>query len=204
MPEWIAAIKEALDRGRDYHKIVAAMIFEKSRELTQKSIAHAIGKDPSWVCRVLQWYRAGCPTDTVFGPEAAVRRAIATSQSAEADSPSAEELGQLVLNLGQNGTSTYVPGQREATLKVVGIIGICRQFSRMAGDLSDEELDRVLPAEDDQRREILRTLVRELAKASRIADCQLESARSAVNATRPPPMFEGVRPTEKPPRSPLH
>jgi hypothetical protein len=193
MTDWIAAAKDALAHGRDYHKVAAAALHEASHELTQKSIAQAIGRDPSWVCRILKWYRAGCPTDTVFGPEAAVRRAIATSQSAEPDSPSAEELGQLVLDLGEEGTSSYVPGQREATLKVIGGIAICRQFSKIVGDLSERDLELVLPAEDDQRREILRTLVRELAKASLTVGCQLESARSAVKAARPPPMFEEMR-----------
>jgi hypothetical protein len=98
-----------------------------------------------------------------------------------------------VLNLGEKGTSSYVPGQREATLKVCSAIAVARNFSGVLGDLTEADLSLVLPAERLKRHEILKTLVRELAKASRTADCGLEFARSAAKAIKPPPMFQDVR-----------
>jgi hypothetical protein len=52
-----------------------AAALEVDRTLTQKTLAQRAGISETAICRLLGWYRAGCPSDTVYGPEIALRRA---------------------------------------------------------------------------------------------------------------------------------
>lgn len=181
MTDWIQIARDALASEHDRQEVIAKAIYMAHQEmgLTQRSIALALGRNPSWVCRMLQWYMNGCQ-NTAFGPEIAARRKVATSQSGPL---SAEQEGQLALLL-QGGSSIYVPGQRDATYKVVDTATLCSQLSQALDRLSQDDLDLVVPAEPAMRQKILRRYHRALLKLSTSVDTALHAASIAAGATR--------------------
>lgn len=183
--DWIAVAKDALAKGREYHRSAAEAISKALERMTQKSVALQIGRSPTWVCRVLKWYRAGCQSDTVFGPEAAERRErIATSQLDGLLTD--EQLGQLSFDL-KGGWSSYVPGQREATSKTIETVKALRNSSSWLGRLTADDLTLVLPNEPSERHRIITTLRRELNKASPLIADTLEMIRQLIGVPEPRP-----------------
>ena len=177
---WVITVKDALAASNENYKraagaVVQAMLADRS--LTQKAVGERIGRSPTWVCRLLMWHRAGCPTSTVFGPEIAMRRTIATSQSPDS-TPVSDELGQLCL-LG--GSSTFVPGEGEATLRVFGVRAECREFIKRVRGLSRDNLQLAFQASPaETRRASLEKLVCELETSITVCGAAVGEIKAAL------------------------
>lgn len=200
--EWVTKIKDALEQGRNFHKTAAAGMDEALTSvpgLNQKMVAAAVGRNTSWVCRILQWYRAGCPTDTVFGPQSKRRRdAIAATQSER--KLSLEELGQMPL-AAKDGekpmlpdvepATEFMPGEGAATEKAWALEMQCAKFNAAVAGMTAEELCLVLRSQgNDRRRSALGGLVRDLENAVEGAELLLDQIRVTLDQLRPEPMFQ--------------
>src|SRR5229473_2359517 len=90
MTQWEDTVKAAIGKGREDYELAARTIVEvmaADRTLTQKEVASRIGMSTTWVCCLLSWYRGGCKSETVFGPESAARRAAKAIPAPESGEP---------------------------------------------------------------------------------------------------------------------
>jgi len=98
--DWTEKVHAALQQGLECQKIAVELIVAARREhsLSQREIAKALDKSTTWVSRMLKWHKEGCH-GAPFGPEAPLRRKIATSQqkasaAVKAVSPSNGRVGK--------------------------------------------------------------------------------------------------------------
>jgi hypothetical protein len=162
---WTEPVQTALKQGAECHKkaaelIMAAMV---AHSLNQREVGKALDKSTTWISRLLKWYKGGCQ-GTAFGPEAARRRKIATSQQKPYFTP--QEMGQPELDFGGTGYSDYRPGQREANLRAAAMEAQCVQTTRLARELSSDQLELILSSENiASRRHLLRQMLKKVKNA---------------------------------------
>jgi hypothetical protein len=159
-------VEVAHRRVRDSYRDIAETIegvIEESRlrheTLTQIEIAEHIGKSATWVSRVLAWHRAGVSSEGPFGYEIAARRAaakleheIATSQSEAEPIVNEADLGQgWLFDRNSDGYSNYRPGQSEATIQALNLLGACLVLVQKAASVRHKTLALVRPSADDKR-----------------------------------------------------
>jgi hypothetical protein len=77
-PAWVPQVEELLARGKEAYRLAASAIDAAMRDgdLTQKQVAEYLNRSESWVCRLLQWFRRGCPEEGVFAAESRARREL--------------------------------------------------------------------------------------------------------------------------------
>lgn len=188
---WTEKVQTALKQGTECYKTAAELIEAAmlAQSLTQREVGKALDKSTTWISRLLKWRKEGCH-GTPFGPEAARRRKIATSQQKPYFTP--QEMGQSELNFGVTGFSDYRSGQREANLRAAAIEAHCGETTRCARALSPDQLELVLSSENiDSRRHLLRQMLKKVNKAvatlSVLArDISAELARISDEKLQPP------------------
>jgi len=174
-------------------------------------VALRIGMSTTWLCCLLQWYRAGCSSDTVFGPAAAARRAAKTIPSSEFGGTPIE--GGTVYVKGRlmrdgpyyqpwlsEGNEVVIdgspdvavvnqppPGEGQATVRVLGTIGASRTFIAALSQpepLSREMLVMVYAAlPTEKRRATLGSLVEQLTRVIALTTDAVDETTAALKDT---------------------
>jgi hypothetical protein len=187
MRSLISQIKSALADGMQRYELAAKLITRvmATEKLNQKQIAAKIDRSSSWVSRLLQWFEAGCPEDSVFGPEIAARRqAIATSQLAKESGVVLDQYGRLLRDgpyvqeslmfVGQE-PGEDVSDERYALLRLLEVQGAAGRFTRMVHGYS---LEPKVP------RPMLEALERKLTASVAAGKAVLGQVRAALNDDR--------------------
>jgi len=208
MTQWIDTVKSAIAKGREHYELAARTIVDAmaaNRELTQRAVASQIGRSRSWVSRLLDWHRAGCQSETVFGPESAARRAakrIALTGSGGSTSENGPvyqkgrllrdgrywqarlPLGDDIVNGDQEVTVQRPSGEEQATVRVLGITdavsALTKTLSRpevVSREMLGMTYASLGPA---KKRAMLASLAEQLEKLAPLAQDTLSETRAAL------------------------
>ena len=188
---WIRKVVCALHSGRADYELAAKIIIAAMADyrLNQKAVADHIGRSESWVSRLLQWHRAGCPDETVFGPEIAARRDKLRRRNSAVLMPTPEALGEE--RLFSDGSSNVLPGQGEATRLAFGALSCCSEFGKTMRSLSRETLLLAYRTEETaKRREVLLALDEALERTLVATQTARKEVEAALTELAPQTMLD--------------
>jgi hypothetical protein len=207
-------VKTAIGNGRQDYELAARTILEAmaaDRTLTQKTVAMRIVMSTTWVCCLLQWYRAGCPSDTVFGPAAATRRAAKKIPSTESGGTPSENgvvyvrgrlmrdgpywqpwlsVGnEIIIDGSPNIAAVNQPpaGEGQATVRILGVVGAASGLIKVLihPELLSREMLGMTYASLGlaKKRATLGRLAEQLTKVVALATDALAETRAALKDT---------------------
>jgi hypothetical protein len=206
---WILQVKRYIADGKDGYRLAAARIEavrKKDPKLTQKTVAKSIGKSETWVSRLLTWYRAGCPEESIFeGQHSPVRASIKAMAKKGPkgldqefihgklmrDGPWVQQ--QLPIDVGARVEApSIVPKaieQSDATLRFLEVIGACRNIARLLNGYSRDAMLAACGSRGTRARSKLEAFRREVQTVERVAALAADEASSALGLMRYSPDF---------------
>jgi hypothetical protein len=142
---------------------------EADPTLTQVKVAELIGHKPPWVSRLLNWYRAGCPSEGVFAGEAASRRAKTKDEVSSSKSCSLDFGPDRPFLPGVEGGPTDAPphSETEATRLALGVFAACETFDKAVVRITADMMLRVHRSDGPKHRATLKKLEARLAGSSK-------------------------------------
>ncbi len=197
---WAVKIDEALGRISDRnnviessllgiqadYRLIAETIKDAQRadpKLSQKLIAEALGKPPSWVSRILTWHERGCKDASPFSGEIAARRKAA-KEEAIATSQFCPWLHGRDKDLVIDG------GPEPKTTAVLKALSSCDSFIKAVVNARGENIDGAYKASDNKRFKLLEALGEKLKESITTAENVLKEVNVALEEVRPPPELD--------------